>query len=159
MMKNMLKNYHEYLTIRNTDSMISRVFGLHKIIFYRKRGKMAKKIYFCVMNNVFQTTKKIDLRYDLKGSTYGRQTIKDKAGIKADRTVALKDLDFLNKKDVFKVGHENKQRIAHILRLDAQFFAENNIIDYSLLVGVHNRSEHPSTFLSRRDSMENVYQQ
>ena len=159
MMKTMLKNYHEYLTIRNTDSMISRVFGLHKIIFYRKRGKMAKKIYFCVMNNVFQTTKKIDLRYDLKGSTYGRQTIRDKAGIKADRTVALKDLDFLNKKDVFKVGHENKQRIAHILRLDAQFFAENNIIDYSLLVGVHNRSEHPSTFLSRRDSMENVYQQ
>ena len=37
--------------------------------------------------------------------------------------------------------------------MDAQFFADNNIIDYSLLVGVHNRSEHPSTFLSRRDSL------
>ena len=71
-MKDMLRNYHEYLTERNTDSMISRVFGLHKVIFYRKRGKMSQKIYFCVMNNVFQTTKKIDLRYDLKGSTYGR---------------------------------------------------------------------------------------
>mmetsp|Transcript_38125 Transcript_38125/g.50043 ORF Transcript_38125/g.50043 Transcript_38125/m.50043 type:complete len:83 (-) Transcript_38125:285-533(-) len=46
-----------------------------------------------------------------------------------------------------------------ILRLDAQFFSDNNIIDYSVLVGVHNRSEHPSTFLSRRDSMENLYQQ
>lgn len=72
MMKEMLKNYHEYLTQRNVDSMISRVFGLHKMIFYRKRGKKSKKIYFCVMNNVFQTSKKIDLRYDLKGSTYGR---------------------------------------------------------------------------------------
>ena len=52
-MKDMLRNYHEYLTERNTDSMISRVFGLHKVIFYRKRGKMSEKIYFCVMNNVF----------------------------------------------------------------------------------------------------------
>ena len=152
MMKGMLKNYHEYLTERNTDSMISRVFGLHKVIFSRKRGKKAKKIYFCVMNNVFQTTKKIDLRYDLKGSTYGRQTIKDKGGAKVDRTVALKDLDFLSKKAEFKVGDENKRRIVNILQQDAQFFADNNIIDYSLLVGIHNRAEHPSQFLSRRDS-------
>lgn len=53
MMKDMLKNYHEYLTETNKDSMISRVFGLHKVIFYRKRGKMSQKIYFCVMDNVF----------------------------------------------------------------------------------------------------------
>ena len=33
-----------------------------------------------------------------------------------DRTVALKDLDFLNKKEVFKVGHENRERIVNILR-------------------------------------------
>jgi len=72
MMKDMLRNYHVYLTERNTESMISRVFGLHKVIFYRKRGKMSQKLYFSVMNNVFHTTKKIDLRYDLKGSTYGR---------------------------------------------------------------------------------------
>lgn len=152
MMKGMLRNYHEYLTEKNTDSMISRVFGLHKVIFYRKRGKTSQKIYFCVMNNVFQTTKKIDLRYDLKGSTYGRQTVKDKSGIIVDRSVALKDLDFLQKKDIFKVGHENREKIVNILRQDAQFFADNNIIDYSLLVGIHNRSEHPSTFMSRRES-------
>lgn len=75
-----------------------------------------------------------------------------------DRTIALKDVDFLSKKEVFKVGPENKQRIMEILRLDAQFFAENNIIDYSLLVGIHNMSEHPSTFLSRRGSMDIDYQ-
>lgn len=153
MMKGMLKNYHEYLTEKNTDSMICRTFGLHKVIFYRKGGKMKQKIYFCIMNNIFQTTKKIDLRYDLKGSTYGRQTIKDKNGIMVDRTVSLKDLDFLAKKDVFKVGSENRAKILEILRQDAQFFADNNIIDYSLLVGVHNKAEHPSTFMSRRNSL------
>ena len=94
MMKEMLKNYHEYLTEKNQDSMICRTFGLHKMVFYRKRGKMKQKIYFCIMNNIFQTTKKIDVRYDLKGSTYGRRTIKDKSGIIADRTISLKDNDF-----------------------------------------------------------------
>ena len=49
------------------------------------------------MNNVFHTSLKIDLRYDLKGSTYGRKTIKDKGGVMVDRTIALKDCDFLEK--------------------------------------------------------------
>ncbi len=30
---------------------------------------MRKKMYFTIMNNVFYTNKKIDKRYDLKGST------------------------------------------------------------------------------------------
>ncbi len=46
------------------------MYGLHKIIFYRKNtAKMQKKVYFAIMNNVFHTHMKIDKRYDLKGST------------------------------------------------------------------------------------------
>ena len=63
------------------------------------------------MNNVFQTAKKIDVRYDLKGSTYGRRTIKLDEGYTVDRTIALKDNDFLDKKESFKVGQEMKVRI------------------------------------------------
>jgi len=33
------------------------------------------------MNNVFTTNKKVDLRYDLKGSTFGRRTISKQTGI------------------------------------------------------------------------------
>ena len=47
-----------------------------------------------------------------------------------------------------------KVRILEVLKMDANFFAENHIIDYSLLVGIHNRSEHPSTFMSRRHSTD-----
>jgi len=67
------------------------------------------------MNNVFVTNKKVDLRYDLKGSTYGRRTIPKQTGIKVDRTVALKDCDFIDKKEVFKVGEYNKNRILEII--------------------------------------------
>ena len=48
------------------------------------------------MNNLFCTRFKIDKRYDLKGSTQGRTTYfpPDK---QRDETVALKDLDWLEK--------------------------------------------------------------
>ena len=36
-----------------------------------------ERIYFVIMANVFNTDRKIDVRYDLKGSTHGRITRKD----------------------------------------------------------------------------------
>jgi len=74
---------------------MSRIYGIHKAIFYRKKGKMSKKVYITIMNNVFNTHKKIDFRYDLKGSTQGRVT-EIPAGQERDTTIALKDLDFIN---------------------------------------------------------------
>ena len=41
--KRMLKNYHDYVTIKNAESFMCRVYGLHKVIFYRKKG--ATEIY------------------------------------------------------------------------------------------------------------------
>ena len=75
LMKSILKSYYDHLTVDNPDTLISRIFGLHKILFYRKKSKTTKKIYFCIMNNVFNTVNKIDRRYDLKGSTRGRSTV------------------------------------------------------------------------------------
>ena len=77
LMKSMLKNYHDHCTIYNPDTLISKIYGLHKIIFYRKKHKMQKKLYFCIMNNVFNTQLKIDYRYDLKGSTYLKNYLKN----------------------------------------------------------------------------------
>ena len=68
-LKRILQPYHQYLTSENPESIMSKVFGVHKVIFYRKKGKKSKKIYFVIMSNVFNTHKKIDKRYDLKGST------------------------------------------------------------------------------------------
>lgn len=76
LMKRILKQYYDHLTKDNVDTLISRIFGLHKIVFRRKHTyKTEKKIYFCIMNNVFNTHNKIDKRYDLKGSTRGRTTV------------------------------------------------------------------------------------
>ena len=39
-MKGMLRAYYEHITDENPDSLISRIYGLHKVIFYRKKHKM-----------------------------------------------------------------------------------------------------------------------
>lgn len=103
LMKRMLRKYYDHLTTDNPDSMISRIYGLHKVIFYRKKHKLHKKLYFCIMNNVFNTNNKIDYRYDLKGSTQGRRTTfpTDKP---FDNTIALKDLDFIDRNEKFKIA-------------------------------------------------------
>ena len=42
-----------------------------------------------------------------------------------------------NKK--FQCGRDNKEKLMKIISKDAEFFAKLEIIDYSLLVGVHEK--------------------
>ena len=74
------------------------------------------------MNNVFNTSLKIDHRYDLKGSTLGRST-KFPEGQPKDNTIALKDLDFLNLEKKIHIGRDFKNELVRIIRKDAEFFA------------------------------------
>ena len=39
-MKDMLKQYYDHLTYKNPESLVTRIYGLHKVIFYRKKGKL-----------------------------------------------------------------------------------------------------------------------
>ena len=89
------------------------------------------------MNNIFCTPLKIGQRFDLKGSTQGRET-----GVNKDPTIALKDNDLLQKKIKFQVGRDNKKKLMEIIGKDTKFFEKCEIIDYSLLLGVHDRKDH-----------------
>lgn len=67
-----LKKYHNYL-INNPESLITRFFGLHKIEL--TSGRLEKKVfYFVMMKNIFRTPQTLKYKFDLKGSTYGRET-------------------------------------------------------------------------------------
>jgi hypothetical protein len=72
--------------------MITRFYGLHKIKYNKEKGGV-ERIYFIIMANVFNTTRTIDVRYDLKGSKLGRKTRKRETD-EIDPSIALKDLDF-----------------------------------------------------------------
>jgi 1-phosphatidylinositol-4-phosphate 5-kinase len=132
--KKIMKNYYYHL-LAFPHTLIARFFGLHKISF-NEDGKI-KRIYFVVMANVFNTQREIHVRYDLKGSTYGRFT-KVKEGEAIPSGVALKDVDWLNSKEQINLKPEVRALLLQQLKHDAEFFKRNNINDYSVLLGVHN---------------------
>lgn len=81
---------------------------------------------FVIMNNWFNTSCTLHEIYDLKGSTVGRTNVEGKGSI-------LKDLDIKRK---FYMKSDIKQKFLEQLEKDAQFLAQHNIMDYSLLVGI-----------------------
>ena len=125
-----LKNYYEHL-VQFPNTMIIKFFGLHKMRLKLKKNKQ-QKIYFIVMQSVFQTYKEINTRYDIKGSLYKRFTPAN-----ADPSIAKKDLDILRTKFKLNITKDQAQSIHQNIKNDSVFFEQNDIIDYSLLIGVH----------------------
>lgn len=80
------------------------------------------------MGNVFSTHLSIDDLYDLKGSTVGRT---------AGQSSVKKDLDFNR---TIRLSPEHKELFLQQLNADATFLKQNNVIDYSLLVGIRKMS-------------------
>jgi 1-phosphatidylinositol-4-phosphate 5-kinase len=103
-LKKILTKYYSHLK-DNPLSLLPKFLGCYKLI--RKVKKNKYNIYFIVMMNVFATANHIDKRYDLKGSKIGRQvlkgTIEDKK-ILNQGDLALKDLDFENRKEKVFIG-------------------------------------------------------
>lgn len=60
-------------------------------------------------------------------------------------TIALKDLDLLRTKEKFKIDGDMKMKLLEIIKKDTAFFARCEIIDYSLLIGIHQRNLHQNT--------------
>ena len=146
LLKGMLKEYYEYLS-KNKDSFIVRFYGLHglrlkrdPLLFQQGKYRKDEKIFFVVMGNLFNTPLEVHRRFDLKGSWIGRSVeAAGSHGPIADPTIALKDNDFIARKETVEVGEEAREIICKQLRKDADFFAAHNVIDYSLLLGVHDK--------------------
>lgn len=81
------------------------------------------------MGNAFETNRKLNETFDLKGSTIGRTNPTGKG--------VLKDLDWISQNKMIKIGPLRKHKLLRQIEQDVKFLERNNIIDYSLLVGVH----------------------
>ena len=131
-MKRISIPYFHYMQ-ENPDTFLPRFFGLHRV----KLAKEQKFINVIVMDNIFYTPYKlkIDVKYDLKGSTLGRQVLKKHVSSRDRYKGTLKDLDL---KDKLHIGPDNKDRLMKQLAKDSLFLSEHHIMDYSLLLGVHH---------------------
>ncbi|CAJ1338587.1 unnamed protein product [Effrenium voratum] len=134
LLKKMLKKYYDHIT-QNQGTLLVRFLGLHCLSVRKDRkGSAVQKVYFVVMGNMFNTPFEIHRRYDLKGSWIGRVT---KIEEPIDPSVALKDVDFTNAGECIRVGEERKAKLVAQIERDSAFLRDNNIIDYSLLLGIY----------------------
>ncbi|RDX76652.1 Phosphatidylinositol 4-phosphate 5-kinase 9, partial [Mucuna pruriens] len=123
----MLPDYHHHVkTYDNT--LITKFFGLHRII-----PSSGQKFRFVVMGNMFCTELRIHRRFDLKGSSLGRSSDK----IEIDENTTLKDLD-LNY--CFYLEPSWRESLLNQIEIDSKFLELQQIMDYSLLLGVHYRA-------------------
>ncbi|XP_024013307.1 phosphatidylinositol 4-phosphate 5-kinase 8 isoform X1 [Eutrema salsugineum] len=123
----MLPRYYEHVG-DHENTLITKFFGVHRL-----KLKWGKKVRFVVMGNMFCTELKIHRRYDLKGSSQGRFTEKKKMGEKT----TMKDLDLAYE---FHMDKLLREALFKQIYLDCSFLESLQIIDYSLLLGLHFRA-------------------
>lgn len=123
----LLATYFKHV-MQYKETLLTKFFGLHRV---KPHG--GRNVRFVVMGNLFCTTAKIDRRFDLKGSTYGRLT---PPGYNPE-TKILKDLDLDYQLQLEEGGYE---KLIHQIKVDCQLLEKCNIMDYSLLLGISFRS-------------------
>ncbi|GAB2229718.1 hypothetical protein Droror1_Dr00013970 [Drosera rotundifolia] len=137
----MLPSYYKHVQ-KHENTLITKFFGLHSITL-----KGGRKVRFVVMGNMFYTELRIHKRYDLKGSSQGRFTPKE--NIKENTT--LKDLDLCYE---FHMDRSLRDSLFEQILLDCTFLESQEIIDYSLLLGLHFRApEHLKPPLDPQSTM------
>jgi len=111
------------------------------------------------MNNLFPPHRDVHETYDLKGSTVGREWVdrqkkeQEKAETQSIRSEkhrekekekkkvsspVLKDLNWIKAHNYLELGPEKRALLTEQLRRDKEMLKEIRVMDYSLLVGIHN---------------------
>lgn len=130
LLRRILRDYYEHIE-NNPNTLISQFYGLHRV-------KMAygRKIHFVVMNNLFPPHRDIHQMYDLKGSTIGRDFRED--DLETNPRATLKDLNWIRRSRRLEFGPMKREIFVSQLRRDVSLLQRLKIMDYSLLVGIHD---------------------
>ncbi|ESN98521.1 hypothetical protein HELRODRAFT_84464 [Helobdella robusta] len=129
-MHRILKEYHQYIVERHADTLLPQYLGMYRVSINDS------ETYLLVSKNIFSRRFTIHKKYDLKGSTVSRQA-SDKE--KSKDLPTLKDNDFLSDRRIIQVGQEKRDKLLTTLKADTEFLANLSLVNYSLVVGIHDR--------------------
>ncbi|KAM7185134.1 hypothetical protein V8F33_012580 [Rhypophila sp. PSN 637] len=129
-LRKILKDYYQHV-IDNPNTLLSQFYGLHRV-----KIPYGKKIHFVVMNNIFPPHRDIHQTFDLKGSTIGREFKEE--DLEANPRATLKDLNWMRRQRHLELGIQKKQLFLEQLQKDVRLMQRLQIMDYSLLVGIHD---------------------
>ncbi|KAK5132950.1 hypothetical protein LTR08_008313 [Meristemomyces frigidus] len=125
-----LKDYYDHVKA-NPDTLLSQFYGLHRV-----KLPYGKKVHFVVMNNLFPPHRDIHRTFDLKGSTIGRDFREE--DLEKNPRATLKDLNWLRRNLHLEFGPTKKEAFVAQMQRDVALLQRLKIMDYSLLVGIHD---------------------
>ncbi|XP_055337312.1 phosphatidylinositol 5-phosphate 4-kinase type-2 alpha-like [Paramacrobiotus metropolitanus] len=131
-MHHILKHYHEYVVEYHSKTLLPQYFGAYRLTVEKQES------YVVVMRNVFSHPLRVHRKYDLKGSTVQREASEKE---KSKELPTFKDNDFVSEGHKMYIGNENKAELLEIIRRDVEFLSKNNLMDYRLLLGVHDADQ------------------
>lgn len=140
------------------ETLLPRFLGLYKLTLPGDDPKNA--VCVLVMANVFGGARTIERRYDLKGSTHGRKASKKEC---AKRAPTFKDIDWVAKEPGLVLGSSDRHNLIESVTRDLAFLAKHGLMDYSLLVGVHDLAQdapsvyEPMNVITVRDKTRHCY--
>lgn len=142
----------------NPNSLIVKIYGL----FAFKIEYSYEKYHFILMRNLNDCclNNTITRKYDLKGSTVGRRTVK-KSEIELEdlyKYDTLKDLDFNKYENKLVLDPKFKFKLFDVLEKDVEFLSSQGLIDYSLIlqVMVKNKGTLPELSVETLESSDST---
>ncbi|RDW68130.1 hypothetical protein BP6252_09526 [Coleophoma cylindrospora] len=129
-LRKILKEYYAHVEA-NPNTLLSQFYGLHRV-----KIPYGRKIHFVVMNNLFPPHRDIHQTFDLKGSTVGRDFKEE--NLEKNPRATLKDLNWLRRNLHLEFGPEKKRMFIEQMRRDVELMQRLKIMDYSMLVGIHD---------------------
>uniref|UniRef100_A0A8B9JR99 Phosphatidylinositol-4-phosphate 5-kinase, type I, alpha, b n=2 Tax=Astyanax mexicanus TaxID=7994 RepID=A0A8B9JR99_ASTMX len=115
---------------QNKRTLLPKFYGLYCV----QSG--GKNIRIVVMNNLLPRSVPMHLKYDLKGSTYKRRASPKE---REKGVPTYKDLDFIqDMPEGIQLEPDNYNALSKTIQRDCLLLQSFKIMDYSLLVGIHN---------------------
>jgi 1-phosphatidylinositol-4-phosphate 5-kinase len=131
-LRKVLHEYYQHVK-DNPNTLLSQFYGLHRV-----KIPYGRKIHFVVMNNLFPPHRDIHKTFDLKGSTTGRDFREE--DLEKNPRATLKDLNWLRRNMHLEFGPTKRSVFIEQMQNDVALLQRLKIMDYSLLVGIHDLS-------------------
>uniref|UniRef100_A0A8C5DHF0 Phosphatidylinositol 4-phosphate 5-kinase type-1 alpha-like n=1 Tax=Gouania willdenowi TaxID=441366 RepID=A0A8C5DHF0_GOUWI len=115
---------------QNKRTLLPKFYGLYCV----QAG--GKNIRIVVMNNLLPSAVRMHVKFDLKGSTYKRRA---SAKEREKAVPTFKDLDFMqDMADGLMLDNDMYTAVCKTIQRDCLLLQSFKIMDYSILLGIHN---------------------
>ncbi|CAK8681996.1 unnamed protein product [Clavelina lepadiformis] len=128
-MHGLLPKYHQFVVERNRKTLLPQYLGMYRLTLN------GAEHYMMVTRNVLSSHFKAHKKYDLKGSTVQREASNKE---KKKEFPTFKDNDFVKDNVKIYLDGESREDFLSKLKSDIEFLASLKLMDYSLLVGIHD---------------------